>query len=415
MFASLSQRTPVRAKVVTTLGLICLSLVFVSPIHAQDKGEPPWGKFLRKYGKDKLLKPPFARAEESTPKGLASKIRARELDVPNRIKAVEYLATLDCRQFPEAREMLITAMHEDKWERVRYAAAKGLRDMIERNGCNNDSKEESVWDKCKQQCVNVAKSAKRGEKRVEEDCHCKTCCDEDTLNALAKTAYEMDEQGCPFEPSLRVREMAVEAIGVCGIPCHYKPYYATSEEPTIPPVEPVDPEKIQGTPDADSKEEPKIEVEEKEAPAKPEVEAKEAKLPPLPRVTVTQPTTKTQVVASPIAQLDKICIVAWRHGEAVKPEAQFESVYKGRIYHFSSEERKAEFDAAPESYAVAYGGCDPVHYLRTREAVVGRFLADIDGRFYLFATQENLDEFNSHPEVYSPGQKRTIRVASAQE
>lgn len=448
MFAAKTKRTPVRAKVVIIFGLVCMSLVFVpTTTNAQDEGAPPWGIFLRKFGRDRLLKPPFAEAPEETPKGLAAKIRARELDIPNRIKAVRYLGELDCRVFPEARDMLILAMQEDKWEEVRFEAAKALRDMIERNACGNgegangecrqcqngasggscqESCDMSTWDKCVATCKQFTSKATKKSKKSNgkkargssdgEPCHCKTCCDEDTLNALAKTAYEMDEQGCPFEPSLRVREMAVEAISVCGIPCHYKPYYAVEGE-SVPPVEPepVDPEKIKETPDVDAE----VEVEgedKKEAPApEVEVEVKEAKLPPLPKVTATQEPVKTQVMPTPIAQLDKICIVSWRNGETVKPSVEFESAYKGRLYHFANADAKALFDASPESYAVAYGGCDPVHYLKTREPIVGRFLADCNGKFYLFATQENLEAFNANPELYSPGKKQTVRVASAEE
>jgi YHS domain-containing protein len=427
MFAVKTKRTPVRAKVVTILGLACLSLVFVSPSHAQDEGAPPWGIFLKKFGKDKLLKPPFAEAPEATPKGLAAKIRARELDIPNRLKAVRYLGDLDCSQFPEAKEMLILAMQEDRWEEVRFAAAKALRDMLARNSCgpnggaagqcrSDANCNQSTWDKCVAVCKDKlskkdSKNGKRGRKdEGVEDCHCKNCCDEDTLNAIAKTAYEMDDAGCPIEPSLRVREMAVEAISACGIPCHYKPYYATSEEPVpVEPVEPVDPEMIKDTPEVEG---------DKPTPApmpEVEVEVKEAKLPPLPRVTETQPTVKTEVVPTPIDQLDKICIVSWRNGETVKPSAEFESAHKGRLYHFANAECKASFDAAPETFAVAYGGCDPVHYLKTKQPLVGRFLADCNGRFYLFASHENLEEFNANPEVYTPGSKRTVRVASAQE
>ena len=46
-------------------------------IFAQDKGEPPWGEFLKKFNKDPLLKKPFHMAPDSEVKGLASKIRAR--------------------------------------------------------------------------------------------------------------------------------------------------------------------------------------------------------------------------------------------------------------------------------------------------------------------------------------------------
>lgn len=452
MFAAKTKRTPVRAKVVLVLGLACLSLVFATPSHAQDEGAPPWGIFLRKFGRDRLLKPPFAEAPEATPKGLAAKIRARELDIPNRIKAVRYLGDLDCSVFPEAKEMLILAMQEDRWEEVRYEAAVALRDMLARNSCNPDGGaagecrqagstcNQSTWDKCLAACkVKLTKQDKRKGKRGRneesvEDCHCKNCCDEDTLNAIAKTAYEMDDAGCPVEPSLRVREMAVEAISACGIKCHYRPYIATEEGPIpVEPIEPVDPEKIKDTPDVEAE----VEVDEAgdtptpapvpaaEPEVEVEVEVKEAKLPPLPRVTEAKPiaetmvvksvVVKTEVVPTPIDQLDKICIVSWRNGETVKPSVEFESAYKGRLYHFANAECKAEFDASPESFAVAYGGCDPVHYLKTKQPVVGRFLADCDGRFYLFATQENLEEFNSHPEIYRPGKKRNVRVASAQE
>lgn len=410
MFASPFQRTPVRAKVAIVLGLVCFSLVFVSTNHAQDKGAPPWGEFLRKFGKDKLLKPPYANAEDATPKGLASKLRAREIDIPNRIKAIKYLASLDCRQFPEARDMLITAMQEDKWERVRLNAAKGLRDMLERNGCNQQPAPTDLWSQCKQKCGKAANKVRRREERA-EDCHCKTCCDEDTLNALAKTAYEMDDAGCPIEPSSRVREMAVEAISVCGIPCNYRPYYATSEEPEpAPPVEPdetVDPEKTKSTPDVDSKSD-------EGSSEKKEPEVKGANLPPLPRFSATQPQSRTNIAASPIRQLHDVCIVSWRQlGQKVQPNSEIESVYKGRLYYFANQECKVSFDESPGVYAIAFGGCDPVHYVKTREPTVGRILSDCDGRFYLFTSYENLEEFNAHPEIYSLKTK-SPRVASSQ-
>lgn len=443
MFAAKTKRTPVRAKVVTVFGLACLSLVFVTPSHAQDEGAPPWGIFLRQFGRDRLLKPPFAEAAEATPKGLAAKIRARELDIPNRIKAVRYLGSLDCSVFPEAKEMLILAMQEDRWEEVRYEAAVALRDMLARNSCSPDGGasgecrqtsstcNQSTWDKCVAVCKDkLTKNDKKKGKRSRNeesaaDCHCKNCCDEDTLNAIAKTAYEMDEAGCPVEPSLRVREMAVEAISACGIKCHYRPYIATETGPIpVEPVDPVDPEKIKDTPDVEVEADGNAPTPAPVPAVEPEVEVevKEARLPPLPRVTVTQPevkievvskkVVKTEVVPTAIDQLDKICIVSWRNGETVKPSVEFESAYKGRLYHFANAERKAEFDAAPESFAVAYGGCDPVHYLKTKQALVGRYLADCDGRFYLFATHENLEEFNANPEMFRPGKKQNVRVAS---
>ena len=105
---------------------------------SQDEGAPKWGKFLpRHFMKDRLLRKPFVNAPEEEVKGLAAKLRARELDIPNRIRAIEYLSTFHCATFPEARAMLVDVMLNDKWEPVRYEAAKALRDMFEE--CSNGS------------------------------------------------------------------------------------------------------------------------------------------------------------------------------------------------------------------------------------------------------------------------------------
>ncbi|TWT50083.1 YHS domain protein [Thalassoglobus neptunius] len=447
MSATITRRTPSRAAKVF-LCLMCLTTGFVSISEAQDKGAPPWGEFLRRFEKDRLLKEPFHMAEETTPKGLASKIRARELDVPNRIKAIDYLASLDCSQFPEAKEMLIVAMQEDQFERVRFAAAKGLRDMLERNGCNSGrgrnntcqdcQQSQGVWASCVgfyTSTVDTVKHKMKNRERQEaraEDCRCKNCCDEDTLNALAKTAYEMDEKGCPVEPSTRVREMAVEAISVCGIECHYRPYYvstevspmpAVEEEPTVDPeaVRPLDPENIpapelEEVPEVDAEEVPAID----RTPMDDDMEdvpelPQEAQLPPLPELTETPAPavekTAELVAPSPISHLEKICIVSWRDGVRVTPDPSQEAVYKGRIYHFANEECLNKFQADPEKYAVAFGGCDPVHFVKTHEVKVGRYLVDCGGRFYMFSTIENLEEFNAQPESYSLKQDRVVQVS----
>ncbi len=48
--------------------------------------------------------------------------------------------------------------------------------------------------------------------------------------------------------------------------------------------------------------------------------------------------------------------------------------YRGRLYYFSSAEARASFLKAPEDYAVAFGGCDPVEFVATRQIVEGRYL-----------------------------------------
>ena len=391
----------------------------MSSVSAQDKGAPPWGEFLKRFKKDPLLKTPYHMDPEEGVKGLASKIRARELDIPNRKKAIRYLQDLDCVQFPEAKEMLLGLLNpeEEKWEEVRFEAAKGLRIMLARHSCNPDAAkgkgkdkarsngsgncqsgncqqasscdsctQDSAWQQCCQAVSNVGKKT-RGErtKAQEPPCHCTSCCDADTLNKLAKTAYEMKENGCCYEPSLRVREMAVEAIKACGVPCHYKPYYGEFEEPGPPAWdessrqmksggETVPPATNEGTP------EPPPSAESSSAPSS------------VPALTS---------VATPITRLTNLCIVSLTHGQQVKPDPKFSATHRGRTYYFGSAEARQEFVGRPERFAVAFGGCDPVHYVETQQAVEGRFLAQHDGRFYMFATQENHQTFKANPARYS--------------
>lgn len=408
----------------------------MSSVSAQDKGAPPWGEFLKQFKKDPLLKKPYHMDPEEGVKGLASKIRARELDIPNRKKAIRYLQDLDCVQFPEAKEMLLSLLNpeEEKWEEVRFEAAKGLRSMLARHSCNPDAakgkgkdkdkgkgkdsgsgsgqsgncqqasscdncNQDSAWQQCCQAASNVGKKA-RGErtKPQEPPCHCTSCCDADTLNKLAKTAYEMKENGCCYEPSLRVREMAVEAIKACGVPCHYKPYYGEFEEPGPPAW---DEASGQMKSDGEAVPPPTNEGIPEQAP-EPSVDSAS---PPLSLPAVTS-------VATPISRLTNLCIVSLTHGQRVKPDPKFSAAHRGRTYYFGSEEARQEFGSSPERFAIAFGGCDPVHFVETQQAVEGRFLAQHDGRFYMFTTQENHQTFKSDPARYSL-KPDTRRVASS--
>ncbi|MGA7495116.1 MAG: hypothetical protein WBX00_00140, partial [Isosphaeraceae bacterium] len=53
----------------------------------------------------------------------AAKIQASEADCKARVAAVEYLGTVDCNRFPEAKKALLAALREDPCECVRFAAA----------------------------------------------------------------------------------------------------------------------------------------------------------------------------------------------------------------------------------------------------------------------------------------------------
>ena len=57
---------------------------------------------------------------------VAGKIMKDEADAKARVAAVEYLGTVDCRYWKEARDALINALRSDRNECVRYAAARVL-------------------------------------------------------------------------------------------------------------------------------------------------------------------------------------------------------------------------------------------------------------------------------------------------
>ncbi|MEY2724385.1 MAG: hypothetical protein RLZZ458_252 [Planctomycetota bacterium] len=341
-------------------------------LQAQDTGAPPWGEFLKQFNKDKFLKKPFhmepTEGDLGGPKGLAAKIRARELDVPNRIAAIRYLANLDCAQFPEAKAMLLEMLSPEKerWEEVRYEAALGLRKMLSRSNCS--------------------KAAGNGPKRSKADaemCHCNNCCDAETLQTLAKTAYEMKSNGCCYEPSLRVRKMAVEAITVCGVPCHFAPYYA--EEIAPAPAGSI-------TPVPDETPPPVRKTEEAPAPA--------AAQPP-----------QAAVEPTPISRLQQLCVVNLAKGRAVLSNTQHQTEYKGRIYYFASAEARSEFLASPEQFAVAFGGCDPVEYVRSGRVEVGRYLVRHNERNFMFTSRDNAEAFRRTPDRYLPNSARSVAAA----
>jgi hypothetical protein len=56
----------------------------------------------------------------------AAQIKASEANAKARVAAVEYLGTVDCSRWPEARKALIYSLREDPNECVRFAAAKAL-------------------------------------------------------------------------------------------------------------------------------------------------------------------------------------------------------------------------------------------------------------------------------------------------
>src|SRR5262249_36573616 len=79
----------------------------------------------------------------------AGQIKASEADAKARVAAVEYLGTVDCTRWPEAKKALIYSLREDPNESVRFGAARALN----RGGCCNQEVIEalqiSVWGEAK--------------------------------------------------------------------------------------------------------------------------------------------------------------------------------------------------------------------------------------------------------------------------
>jgi YHS domain-containing protein len=408
----------------------------------------PVAEMMKLSKTDPLLRPPFAGAPIDTPKGLAADIKAKELDVPNRIAAARYLGTLDCVAFPEARQMLIAMALEDPFEPVRYEAVMALRVMLSR-GMENPQRSAHIagcgCQHCKErekQVKKIAKETHRHQHRAEvhamlcppnpcdlvhqvlpqvihAPCEmvqnlklrcqtgvppealrydwCRGCCDAETLNALSKIAYDRDEQGCPLEPSPRVREAAASALLLCD--CIPKPYVpvpvpepAPAVPPPAPPVEGDLPPLREG--DLPRIEEPPPELFDLEPMAsRPRILETSSARPAI----AFDPFAVANRQAPPLSALDDYCIVSLTDRKFEKANPAIRSVYKGRTFFFSTDAAKARFDAAPERFAPAFLGMDPVVYVATGEVREGHLLREYGGRFYLFVSEKSWQTFQQNP------------------
>jgi hypothetical protein len=148
----------------------------------------------------------------------AAEIKQAEDLKPQKVKAIKYLATIGCGCY-------------DKDGKVTKALLAAMED------CTEDVRLEAV------RAIAVAASGEQCE-------HCKqrSCCSEDVVKQLSKIAYERDDNGCFVEPSERVREAAIEAMGICcmdrGPPIQIettppRPVEGADQPP--PPVEGVNP------------------------------------------------------------------------------------------------------------------------------------------------------------------------------
>ena len=398
------------------VGIAVCTVAFTLPMRGQ---EVPLKRQLR--GRHRLLRRVFVNAGDNDVKGLAAKIKADEITVRHRIRAVRYLATVDSGSYPEAKQMLVDTLHNDKWEEVRFEAAKALRLMLAGNasGAERTPRLFRMWlRRWRRHTRRRFRTSVRGRRDFHKD-----SCDPATLRALVKTAYELDADGHAFEPSLRVRQAAVNAIRDSGVACNVGPYIAGASQPAFPvqadspayETLPMDPEfgQLQGPDtaafDVASEVAPAAmpivnsdwaaELDDDSAVARP---VSDSVAEPVVVAPTIEPVTN---IGSPVTTTAKclqgFCIVGLRHEKEIPARPEFNTIYQERLYQFSSAEALAEFDTDPEQYALAYGGFDPVVYASSQEMAEGTILCMFDGFFYSFASEENWEEFQSHPDLYA--------------
>jgi hypothetical protein len=111
------------------------------------------------------------QAGPESAEAVAGKIKKSEADAKARVAAIEYLGTVDCNRWKEARTALINGLRADPSECVRYAAARVLN-----TGC---------------------------------------CCSKPVIEALKVCVAGEDTDGSPPETSGRVKAAAFSALQNC--------------------------------------------------------------------------------------------------------------------------------------------------------------------------------------------------------
>jgi YHS domain-containing protein len=124
--------------------------------------------------------------------------------------------------------------------------------------------------------------------------------------------------------------------------------------------------------------------------------------PTLRRTSFEQRSAKA-TTALPVS-LDGYCPVELQDGTKwTAGHREFQTVYQGRVFQFSSAAALKRFVAAPEKYAPAQGGNDPVLAMEEDHTVQGsiQHSAVWRGRLYLFASAANLAAFREDPSRYA--------------
>ncbi|MEQ8788319.1 MAG: hypothetical protein RIC55_18565 [Pirellulaceae bacterium] len=125
-----------------------------------------------------------ANASSSTPSvAAAASVKSDEDQSRQKIKSLRYLATIGCGGcYPDVEKAFLSAL-SDCTEDVRLEAVKAIR--------------QTAGSKCAY-------------------CNTHKCCSEKIREKLWQLAYGVDDQGCPSEPSARVRRFARMTLKACG-------------------------------------------------------------------------------------------------------------------------------------------------------------------------------------------------------
>ncbi|MBV8353343.1 MAG: YHS domain-containing protein [Verrucomicrobia bacterium] len=93
-------------------------------------------------------------------------------------------------------------------------------------------------------------------------------------------------------------------------------------------------------------------------------------------------------------------VAYFKQNQPVKGSPKYSSKYAGAIYHFASEEDKAEFDNAPAKYVPQYGGFCANSMSKDKFADIdpNQFLI-YKGKLYVCSSAASLKTFRAKPDL----------------
>ena len=157
------------------------------------------------------LSDPACLASPAPAVAVAASMQQADAAAPAKVKALEYLATIDCSRNPQVEEALLAALG-DPTDSVRLAATKAISTGMDRcNGCGSRGLCGSTCNRCGTCCTG--------------------CCTQAIHAQLNRLAYDKDDKGCHVEPNPSVRRLARLALARCPNPIVAQPAAIPEEMP----------------------------------------------------------------------------------------------------------------------------------------------------------------------------------------